>query len=179
MKIHKIDIDKYHNAAWDTADTLVDIDEYIYRPYSYPEVVAQMGVDLDEGESSYVMPFHIRNYNFAGPYIEHLDSTVLPEYQFNSKKDYASVAQRSDFSDTDFKGIPDMKYPLVEKLERLIYLRDAQVIDYDLIGYLARFMGYDITDAKNEIEARIKRKPSGRPYLTCRSFIRLVEHSQD
>lgn len=155
MKIHKIDIDKYHNAAWDTADTLVDIDEYIYRPYSYPEVVAQMGVDLDEGESSYVMPFHIRNYNFAGPYIEHLDSTVLPEYQFNSKKDYASVAQRSDFSDTDFKGIPDMKYPLVEKLERLIYLRDAQVIDYDLIGYLARFMGYDITDAKNEIDASI------------------------
>lgn len=75
-----------------------------------------------------------------------------------------------------------MKYPLVEKLERLIYLRDANVIDYDLIGYLARFMGYDITDAKNDVDANrmyATRKPVrrrlGKPCPIYLSITRWVE----
>lgn len=152
MKIKKLDIDRYHNNEWDTASTDEMIDEYVYHPYTYPEVERMIAEDLDNGISSYLMPFHIRSYNFSSPYVENLDSTEQPMPQFNSKHDYASVAPRYDMDDK-FKGIPDMKYPLVEKLERLIYLRDAKVIDYDLIGYLARFMGYDITDAKNDVDS--------------------------
>lgn len=152
MKIKKLDVDRYHNNEWDNATVDEAIDEYVYHPYTYPEVERMMGEDLDNGISSYIMPFHIRSYNFSSPYVENLDTTEQPMPQFNSKHDYASVAPRYDMDDK-FKGIPDMKYPLVEKLERLIYLRDATVIDYDLIGYLARFMGYDITDAKNDVDA--------------------------
>ena len=152
MKIKKLDIDRYHNNEWDSASTDEMIDEYVYHPYTYPEVERMMAEDIDNGISSYIMPFHIRSYNFSSPYVDNIDTTEQPMPQFNSKHDYASVAPRYDMDDK-FKGIPDMKYPLVEKLERLIYLRDATVIDYDLIGYLARFMGYDITDAKNDVDA--------------------------
>ena len=152
MKIKKIDVDRYHNNEWDGATVDESIDEYVYHPYTYPEVERMIAEDLDNGISSYIMPFHIRSYNFSSPYVENLDTTEQPMPQFNSKHDYASVAPRYDM-DEKFKGIPDMKYPLVEKLERLIYLRDANVIDYELIGYLARFMGYDITDAKNDVDA--------------------------
>lgn len=153
MKIKKIDVDRYRNNEWDGASTEDVVDEYVYRPYSYPEVERMVAEDIDDGLSSYIMPFHIRNYNFASPYVENIDTTEQPMPQFDSKHDYASVAPRFDMEDAKFKGIPDMKYPLVEKLERLIYLRDANVIDYELIGYLARFMGYDITDAKNDVES--------------------------
>lgn len=152
MKIKKLDVDRYHNNEWDNASTDEMIDEYVYHPYTYPEVERMIAEDIDNGISSYIMPFHIRSYNFASPYVENLDTTEQPMPQFNSKHDYASVAPRYDM-DEKFKGIPDMKYPLVEKLERLIYLRDANVIDYELIGYLARFMGYDITDAKNDVDS--------------------------
>jgi hypothetical protein len=152
MKIKKLDVDRYHNNEWDNASVDEMVDEYVYHPYTYTEVERMVANDLDNGISSYIMPFHIRSYNFASPYVENLDTTEQPMPQFNSKHDYASVAPRFDM-DEKFKGIPDMKYPLVEKLERLIYLRDAKVIDYDLIGYLARFMGYDITDAKNDVDA--------------------------
>ena len=152
MKIKKIDIDRYHNNEWDNAATDEMIDEYVYHPYTYPEMERMIAEDLDNGISSYIMPFHIRSYNFSSPYVENIDTTEQPMPQFNSKHDYASVAPRFDMDDK-FKGIPDMKYPLVEKLERLIYLRDANVIDFELIGYLARFMGYDITDAKNDVDA--------------------------
>lgn len=158
MKIKKISVDSYYNDEWTDATNVDNIDKYVYRQYSYPEIIDMMKEDIDNGIHSYVMPFHIRNFNFTAPYIEHLDTTQLPEYQFNSKHDYASVAPRHDMEDKMFKGIPDMKYPLIEKIDRLIYLRDANVIDYDLIGYLARFMGYDITDAKNDIDANIMYK---------------------
>ena len=52
---------------------------------------------------------------------------------------------------SSFRGVPAMKYPLVEKIERLCYLRDAHVIDYDLIEYLARFLGYDITALGDDV----------------------------
>lgn len=152
MKIKKLDVDRYHNNEWDSASADEMVDEYVYHPYTYPEVERMIAEDLDNGISSYIMPFHIRSYNFASPYVENLDTTEQPGPQFNSKHDYASVAPRYDMDDK-FKGIPDMKYPLVEKLERLIYLRDANVIDFDLIGYLARFMGYDITDAKTDVDS--------------------------
>lgn len=153
MKIRKLDVDRYKNDEWLTASTDEDIDEYVYHTYSYPEIEEMIAEDLDNGIHSYIMPFHVRNYTFRNPYIEHIDSTRPAEYQFNSKHDYASIAPRYDFEDKSFKGIPDMKYPLIEKIERLIYLRDANVIDFDLIGYLARFMGYDITDAKVDIDS--------------------------
>jgi hypothetical protein len=51
-----------------------------------------------------------------------------------------------------FKGVPDMKYPLIEKIERLAYLRDANVIDFELIEYLARFMGYDLTPMAEDVQ---------------------------
>lgn len=155
MKIKDMDVDRYHNNEWDFATNLDNIDEYVYRAYTYAEIADEIVENADDGIMSYINPFSIRNYNFSFPTIDHLDTTEAVNYQFDSKHDYASVAPRYDFEDTSFRGIPDMKYPLVEKLERLIYLRDANVIDYDLIGYLARYMGYDITDAKANIDSSI------------------------
>jgi hypothetical protein len=55
--------------------------------------------------------------------------------------------------DLKFHGVPDMGYPLAERIERLAYLRDPDVIDIDLIEYLARFMGYDITALADDIRS--------------------------
>lgn len=145
FKIDKMTVDMVHNEAFDGADDYDADVEYRYVTYSDADVYADTGALLIDYANA-------RNYHFEHPYVEHLDTTQNVELEYSSKYDYASVAPRDDM-DSTFKGVPDMGYPLAERIERLAYLRDANVIDIDLIGYLARFMGYDITALADDIRS--------------------------
>ena len=146
VKIRKATVDEYVNGEYLEGNSERNLDEYVYATYS----------DVDVAKASSfayaTRMFMIRNPNFANPSIEDLDTTRNPYAEYSSGEDFANIAPRDDMK-SSFKGIPDMKYPLIEKIERLAYLRDANVIDFELIGYLARFMGYDITAMADDIKS--------------------------
>ena len=144
FKVERMSVDLERNPAYELEDLENEV-EYRYVTYSDADVVADTGA-LRIGYSN------ARNYHFEHPYVENLDTTQNAELEYSSKYDYATVAPRDDM-DTSFKGVPDMGYPLAERIERLAYLRDPDVIDMDLIGYLARFMGYDITALADDIRS--------------------------
>lgn len=145
VKIRKISVDEYRNSYFMDADADEDVDEYKYTTYS----------DVDVAKSTqwaYASRMYmVRNPIFAKPAIDNMDTTRDPNAEYSSAEDYANVAPRDDMK-RSFKGVPDMKYPLIEKIERLAYLRDANVIDFELIGYLARFMGYDLTPMAEDVQ---------------------------
>ena len=144
MKIDDISIDKYLNPEFGEKTVEDGVDEFKYTTYS--------DVDVYNDSESYICPMqHTRNGHFNKPSLEGMDTTRNPNVEYSSAEDYSTVSPRYDMKKS-FKGIPDMKYPLVEKIERFSYLHDPDVIDYDFIGYLARFMGYDITPAAEDVE---------------------------
>lgn len=145
FKIDEISVDIKRNPAYDAGDDFDNEAEYKYVTVSDADVAADTG--------AYTIGYACaRNYHFEHPHIEYLDTTQNTELEYSSKYDYASVAPRDDM-DPLFKGVPDMGYPLAERIERLAYLRDPEVLDIDLIGYLARFMGYDITAVADDIRS--------------------------
>lgn len=145
IKIRKISVDEYANSYFMDADADDNVDEYKYTTYS----------DVDVAKSAQwayaSRMFMTRNPVFQKPAIDKIDTTRDPNAEYSSGEDYANVAPRTDMK-SSFKGVPDLKYPLIEKIERLAYLRDANVIDFDLIGYLARFMGYDLTPMADDVQ---------------------------
>ena len=148
VKIRNITVEMYNNPEYNMYDDVTEAVPYKYREYTEVDIAkARIPNHL-----YYLAPdWFARNYVFTEAALEHLDTTRLPLYEFNSKYDYGTVAPR-DFEDDTFQGVPDMKYPLVEKVERLSYLKDMSVLDYDLIGYLARYMGYDITALSSDVD---------------------------
>ena len=144
-KIRKVTVDEYRNSYYMDADADADVDEFKYVTYS----------DVDVAKSSHCAyasrMFMVRNPVFQRPAIDRMDTTRDPNAEYSSGEDYANVAPRYDMKPS-FKGVPDMKYPLIEKIERLAYLRDANVIDFELIEYLARFMGYDLTPMAEDVQ---------------------------
>lgn len=145
LKVRKATVDEYQNGEFLTAAEDDDIAEYKYTTYS--------DVDVAQAKRwAYASRmFMLRNPIFNLPSIDKLDTSRNPNAEYSSGEDYANIAPRDDMK-ASFKGIPDMRYPLIEKIERLAYLRDANVIDFELIGYLARFMGYDITSMSEDVE---------------------------
>lgn len=145
FKIDDMSVEMKHNPAYDIGDDFDTESEYCYVTYMDSDVSA----DTDALNIGYL---NARNYHFEHPHVEHLDTTQNTMLQYSSKYDYATVAPR-DGMDPKFHGVPDMGYPLAERIERLAYLRDPDVIDIDLIEYLARFMGYDITSLADDIRS--------------------------
>ena len=145
FKIDDIAVDMKRNPAYDIGDDFDTEAEYRYVTYMDSNVSNDVG-------SLQIGYMNARNYHFEHPHIENLDTTQNTIMQYSSKYDYASVAPR-DGMDVKFKGVPDMGYPLAERIERLAYLRDPEVLDIDLIEYLARFMGYDITPLADDIRS--------------------------
>lgn len=145
FKIDQISVDMKRNPAFDAGDDFDNESEYKYVTYTDKDV-------YDDSEAYTVGYACARNYHFEHPHVENLDTTQKVELEYSSKYDYSTVAPR-DGMDPAFKGVPDMGYPLAERIERLAYLRDPEVIDLDLIGYLARFMGYDITALADDINS--------------------------
>lgn len=145
FKVDQISVEMQRNPGYDVGDDFDTEAEYRYVTYRDAEVIA----DKDALRIGYS---NARNYHFEHAHVDNLDTTQSPDMEYSSKYDYATVAPRNDM-DPAFKGVPDMGYPLAERIERLAYLRDPEVIDFDLIGYLARFMGYDITSASDDISS--------------------------
>ena len=146
VKVRKMMVDEYRNPYFDDAAADANVDEYKYVTYSDVDVAAN-------AQRAYASRMYmVRNPVFNRPALPDIDTTRDPNAEYSSNEDYANVAPR-DGMKSSFHGVPDMKYPLIEKIERLAYLRDANVIDFDLIGYLARFMGYDLTPMAEDIES--------------------------
>ena len=146
FKIDNIEVEMYRNPEFDEADPVETDSEYKYRVYGDNFVEAEA-----ENGNAYLQAAGMsRNYHFEHPHMENLDTTQDVKLQYSSKYDYGTVAPRDDM-DASFRGVPDMDYPLAERIERLAYLKDASVLDFDLIGYLARFMGYDITAVSDDV----------------------------
>lgn len=146
FKIDHIEVDMHRNPAFDETNPVETETEYKYVVYG-DQIVYSAAMNGDAYLQSFGMS---RNYHFEHPYLENLDTTQDVKLQYSSKYDYGTVAPRDDM-DASFKGVPDMGYSLAERIERLAYLKDASVIDYELIGYLARFMGYDITAVADDV----------------------------
>lgn len=125
-------------------DLVIDGDPYIYTKYRDIDVNAAVGV----GTNVYrVASGHIRNASFYLPVVSGIDTTDSYHKRYDARYDTNSVY---DFTGV-FKGIGDMDYPIMDKIERLAYLRDPNIIDFQVIGYLARFMGYDITPVMDDV----------------------------
>lgn len=93
---------------------------------------------------------YANNFRFTLESVDGIDTTVPFQLQYDARFDSNSIADVSSMSKA-FRGVPDMGYPLVEKIERLVYQKDPSVIDLELIGYLARFMGYDISQVSDDV----------------------------
>ena len=168
LKANNVSIDLRLNPNYNDVDT----DTIKYKYVTYSDIDVSNFIDTNN-DSLYIYKVdapYIRNFNFSKPYVEYIDTTKNGNLDYNSKYDYNSIVPRNDMS-SDFTGIPDMKYPLIEKIERLAYLRDPSVIDIDLIGYLARFMGYDITAVKQDIENSLVYNNENEKQLAIRETI--------
>ena len=147
LKIDQMGVDLMMNPLYDETDPLSSETEYKYIVYS-DEVARQ---DAGDNRVFLVDAGNARNAHFEHQHLETLDTTQNVDLEYSSKYDYGTVAPRDGMA-SDFRGVPDMTYPLVEKIERLAYLKDVNVIDFELIGYLARYMGYDITSVSDDID---------------------------
>lgn len=145
MKVRRAYVDEYLNSDFAEAAVEDNVDEYKYTTYSDVDVA----MEVSRAYASRM--FMVRNPVFNKPAIEAIDTTRDANAEYSSGEDYGNVAPRDDMK-SSFRGIPDLKYPLIEKIERLAYLRDANVIDFELIGYLARFMGYDLTPMAEDVQ---------------------------
>jgi len=156
LKITGLDIRKYYNSAYDEADVEDGLDQDKYETFSDVDVANDAGM-------KYVAGFRdVTRAEFIMPALSDMDTTRNPDAEYSSGEDFSNVAPRYDMK-PGFRGVPAMKYPLAEKIERLCYLRDASVIDFDLIEYLARYLGYDITALGEDVnESGIYRTVSER-----------------
>jgi hypothetical protein len=153
MKVRTATVDSYEDA--DYTGLYDDESPYIYRRYSDSYVENYMGENFTGTTPIYkVERIFASNFQFTREKVAKIDTIAPFHKQYDAKYDYNSVASRDDMS-SDFKGVDDMGYPLVEKFERLAYIKDPSVIDMDLIEYLARLMGYDITSISDDIEESV------------------------
>lgn len=138
LKVNSLGVHSYGNGAYNGVDVEANEDTVKYTTYSDVDVAGFPGDVYVAGYKCVEKP------NFSRPHLEDMDTTRDANTEYSSGEDFSNVSPRHNMK-ASFKGVPAMKYPLVEKIERLCYLRDAHVIDYDMIEYLARFLGYDIT----------------------------------
>ena len=137
LKVSALGLHCYRNGEYDETAVEDGEDEARYVTYSDVDVANASGAVYVAGYRS------VAKSRFIAPALSDMDTTNRG-LEYSSGEDFSNVAPRNDM-DPSFKGVPSMKYPLAEKIERLCYLRDANVIDFELIEYLARFLGYDIT----------------------------------
>ena len=119
----------------------------------------------------------ITNFKFVLPSIDGIDTTASINAQYDPRFDANTVAYTGDM-DPAFAGVPDMGYPLIEKIERLAYQKDPEVIDLELIGYLAKYLGYDITQIQDDItESSVYNSDSEREKALRRAIRNLPQYN--
>ena len=148
MKVRDIDVDSYENLDYDYNELTSPI---VYRIYGDDDVD-----DMIRDESNGNHPIYkadiltTPSFEFIYESIPNIDTAGNYPEQYSAYLDKNSVVEPWLVT-PGFTGVPDMRYPLIEKVERLMYLKDWNVIDIDLIGYLARYIGYDITTLTSDI----------------------------
>ena len=100
---------------------------------------------------------------FEFEHVDNIDTTNYPALEYDYRRDdnthilakdaFGEYIHKNVNISKDFSGVADQKYSLIEKIERLAYQKDPNVIDIDLIEYLARYMGYDITVLKDDLDS--------------------------
>lgn len=149
MKIREMRVNAYDNA--DYVGIELDEEEVIYRTFSNAETDAYINENSSSSQLVYRVTYpYAQAYQFLFEKVDEIDTIGSIDRQYNAKNDYNSVVNTSDMAST-FEGIPDMDYPIIEKIERIAYNKDPRVIDLQMIQYLARYMGYDATDWANDI----------------------------
>ena len=144
LKINSLDVYSYGNGAYNGVDVESGEDTVRYNTFSDVDVAGTAG-------DVYIAGYRcVEKQNFSRPHLDNLDTTRDVNTEYSSGEDFSNVSPRHNMK-SSFRGVPAMKYPLVEKIERLCYLRDAHVIDYEMIEYLARFLGYDITALGDDV----------------------------
>jgi hypothetical protein len=124
----------------------------IYKTYSRQEVLEHQNRFFTMTNNVFVLGLYdVPNWNFPHRTVENMDSSHDPLLQYDAKKDYNSVVPESDKTG-GFFGVQDMRYPLLEKFERLAYLKDPEVIDFEMVQFIARLMGYNLTSTSQDIE---------------------------
>ena len=180
MKIRDMRVNAFDNP--DFTGIELDEEEVVYRTFSDSDVLGYINENSSSGQLVYQVTYPlVKNFDFVYEKVEFVDTAGSVDRQYNAKQDYNSVVNTADMAD-DFQGIPDMDYPLIEKIERIAYNKDPRAIDLDLIQYLARYLGYDITDwaqdiiaspyyeTQEEVEAAIRRAVEQLPqYYTLKS----------
>lgn len=150
MKVRTATVDAYEDVNY--SGLYEDESPYIYRTYRDDQVNTYIENNFAGDNQVYkVESLFASNFSFIYEKVDNIDTAGPFQKQYDAKFDKNSVVSRRNMS-SDFKGVTDMDYPLVEKFERLTYIKDPNVIDMELIEYLARFMGYDITALSEDIE---------------------------
>lgn len=150
MKVRDITVDAYEDPNY--TGLYDDETPYVYRRYTD----SQVNDFIDENFTGTTQVYKVEslfasNFQFIFEKVTNIDTAGPFQKQYDAKFDYNSIASREGMKKS-FTGVTDMKYPLVEKFERLAYIKDPNVIDYEMIEYLARYMGYDITAINGDIE---------------------------
>lgn len=149
MKVRDINVDYVE------AEQGIDSDEdpLFYTRFNDTEITEYTSENFDGDLQVFqVDNLYASNWEFIYEKIENVDTIASHHKTYNAKYDKnAVVTDRSDM-DSSFIGVSDMKYPMVEKIERLVYLKDPNVIDFEFITELARYMGYDITLLIDDIQ---------------------------
>ena len=149
MKIRDMRINAYDNP--DFVGLELNEEEVVYRTFSDAEAQQYINDNTSSDTLIYRVAYPFaQNFSFVFEKVEEIDTAGSIDRQYNAKKDYNSVVNTADMA-VGFEGIPDMDYPLVEKIERIAYNKDPRAIDLQLIQYLARYMGYDLTDWADDI----------------------------
>ena len=156
---------------------VIDDDAFSENPYKYviyneEEVDAYIQENF-KGEHQVYKAYNttIPNFQFLLEKIENMDTTAPVHKIYNAKFDKNTVASRKNMK-RDFLGVDDMTYPLIEKIERLVYLKDPNVIDFEFIDHLARYMGYDMSPLIDDMAESIFYKTEETKQKSIRSIIK-------
>jgi len=161
-----------------TVDTqVIDVSDYAASPYKYvtynEEEVDDYINENFSGDHQVYKSYNttIPNFQFLLEKIENMDTTTPMHRMYNAKFDKNTVASRKNMK-SDFLGVDDMKYPLIEKIERLAYLKDPNVIDFEFINHLAKYMGYDMTPLVDDVAESIFYKTNEEKEKSIRTIIK-------
>ena len=152
-KVGNMTIDAYENES-PSPTQLADgtYVPYIYQVYNDAEMMDFISQNGTSQQQIYIVnETCLREWFFRYESVTNIDTVGPFQKQYDANYDYNSVVNPLTMK-SDWVGIPTMKYPLAEKIARLIYQKDPNVIDFELIGYLGRYLGYDITTVLEDIE---------------------------
>ena len=145
-----------------------------YRVFDYETVLKEID-DKADGLPCYICDYeNVGNHSFRYRKMDHIDTMASYHEYYDTKYDLNSVVP--DEERAGFIGISDHGYPILERIERIAYLKDPDAIDFDVISYLAKYMGYDITCIWDDIRESPYYTTKDQQERATRRFIQTLPH---